>query len=269
MLANGADPDLHDCMGETALLKAEKWGKHNVTKVLQAHKKNNILLANNLVPTDVIGRRNGKSSFPGPTLHILYTRFRNEETEEGKKEDLKEIQKKGELLLEELANTPRGREAASDYEKLCLEILIFCFEPHLKDPDTQLISEDKLDKLDAIFTIVGGHPFWDSIRVDFHSRLLVAEFKNRSDPTSQREVESIEQYLHSQAFRMFGILMTRTSPSESATNARRRAYNASGKMIVLIDEEETRKLIRLKMDRKDPTEILNKQIDDFLRKLTP
>lgn len=277
LLAKGADPNLPDIMGQTALTRAYNWGRLEIARMLETYGAMPSRIARKADRDYKIRELGHRARFSGAKTRPGQIQEQERDQEKEKEQDkrdhedkaLQALRDKGDNLLRRLVKTAPGRDEASAYERLCVEILQFCFDPYLRDPGAQLVSDDELDRLDAIFTVGRGHPFWDSVRSDFKSRFAVAEFKNRTPSTGQTEVESIEQYLHDHAMRLFGILMARTQPSDSALKARRRAWNASRKMIVILDDELVKKMIHLKIDGKDPSDVLNMQIDDFLRKLTP
>ncbi len=175
----------------------------------------------------------------------------------------------GESLIQRLEAISPGRGGATEYERVCIDILSFTFSPHLRPPKIQNWSEDGLDRRDAIFPIGPGSLFWDSIKYQHSSRLLVAEFKNYTDPISQTEVESLQQYLYPKARRAFGFLCSRHAPSTSAVRARRRAWMISETMILFLSDGDLKEMIRMKARGEEPAEILETQMNDFFLKLAP
>jgi hypothetical protein len=172
-------------------------------------------------------------------------------------------------LQRRLAILPAGKGYWKAYEEVCVEILNFLFVPPLGVPAIQTSSEDELDRRDAVYPLREGDRFWDLVRSDFRTRLVVAEFKNYTDPIGQTEVESIQQYLYAKAFRMFGLLCTRKPPSESALKARRRAWNEHDKMIVILTDSDLAEMLRMKGDGEKPTTVIEDQLEEFLTDLAP
>jgi hypothetical protein len=172
-------------------------------------------------------------------------------------------------LNKELQSLSPGEVDWRRYEQLGTEILAFLFSPPLELHSVQSASEDGLDRRDAVFKIGYGHPFWDTVKYQIATRLVVAEFKNCVDPISQKEVESIQQYLFPDAFRTFGILCSRVTPSTSAEKARRRAWTGERKFVVMLSDADLIQALELKDCGKDPTKVLDVHIDDFLTGVTP
>lgn len=101
---------------------------------------------------------------------------------------------------------PCGDRGWRNYEDLCVQILNFLFVPPLGVPRLQMRSDDGLDRRDAIYKIGHGEPIWDSIKAECRTRFLVAEFKNSCNAPTQRDVESLQQYLFGGALRSFGCI---------------------------------------------------------------
>ncbi len=172
-------------------------------------------------------------------------------------------------LIQRLEGLSSGRETWRDYEDLCVEILNYTLIPPFRVPVIQSRSEDGLDVRDAVYPIGNGHSFWDEIKRTCSTRFAVAEFKNYSEPISQREVEAIQQYLFSKAMRNVGLLCSRVEPSNSALRARRRAWLEFDKLIIFLSDLDLKDLIRAMSLGENTAEGIDAQLDDFLLTLSP
>lgn len=159
---------------------------------------------------------------------------------------------------------PCGDRGWRNYEDLCVQILNFLFVPPLGVPRLQMRSDDGLDRRDAIYKIGHGEPIWDSIKAECRTRFLVAEFKNSCSAPTQRDIESLQQYLFAGALRSFGCLCSRKKASESAVLARRRAWSESMKLIVLLSDDDLAEMLEMKVSSERPAELIDAQVDDFL-----
>ena len=168
-----------------------------------------------------------------------------------------------------LAAVPKGRNGWKDYEFLCTEILTKIFSPALGPPDIQKRSDDGLDIMDAIFPIRAVTPPWSLIRSEYNTRFVVAEFKNYTDPIGQKEVESIAQYLWHKAQRQFGIIFTRVPPSGPALAQRRRKWLEENKMIVILADTDLLEMQQLHQDERNPFDVIDAHLEEFLRTLSP
>lgn len=172
-------------------------------------------------------------------------------------------------LLEQLSRISPGRDHWREYEDTCIDIFNHVFIPPFRTPRIQSISEDGLDRRDAIYPISIGDPVWDRIQSECRARMVVAEFKNLADAPGQKEVESIQQYLYPTAMRSLGVLCARRSASEAALKARRRAWVESDKLIVLLCDEDLQEILALKAMNDNPAQVIDAQIDEFFMELCP
>jgi Holliday junction resolvase-like predicted endonuclease len=179
------------------------------------------------------------------------------------------IDPRAEELIQLLESLEPGKAFWRQYEDLCLEILNYLFIPPFRVPKVQSRSEDGLDIRDAVYPIGNGHHFWDGVKSDCRTRFTVAEFKNHTSGPSQKEVESLQQYLFKKAMRMFGLLCARLPPTDSALKARRRSWLEFDKLIVILSDDELIDMLRIRGSDSDPTDVIDAQLDEFFLELAP
>lgn len=172
-------------------------------------------------------------------------------------------------LSMKLRSLPCGRDHWREYERICTEMLTYAFTPDLAAPDIQSRSDDGLDIIDAIFPIRSNLPPWSLVRSEYTTRFVVAEFKNYCDPIGQAQVESIAQYLWRPAQRFFGLLVSRQQPSASATAQRRRKWLEEQKCIAFLTDEDLCEMVQLREASEQPFDVIDAQLEDFFRTLTP
>lgn len=172
-------------------------------------------------------------------------------------------------LTGSLRALPCGREHWKDYERLCTEILTYIFSPELGAPDIQSRSDDGLDIIDAIFPIRSFRPPWNLVRTEYRTRFVVSEFKNYCDPIGQTQVESIAQYLWRPAQRFFGLLVSRQAPNPSAIAQRRRKWLEEEKCIVFLNDDNLCEMLQLRESQGQTFDVIDVQLEDFFRTLTP
>ena len=114
------------------------------------------------------------------------------------------LDKRARELIAMLESLPSGRLHWREFEEICVEILNYSLLPPFGVPTIQSRSEDGLDIRDAVYPIGSGNAFWDDLKRMCMTRFAVAEFKNHSEGVTQKEVESVQQYLYQKAMRMLG-----------------------------------------------------------------
>jgi hypothetical protein len=172
-------------------------------------------------------------------------------------------------LTKKIKALPCGIGHWKEYERICTEILTYIFTPDLATPDIQSRSDDGLDIIDAIFAIRSNQPPWALVRSEYRTRFIVAEFKNYCDPIGQSQVESIAQYLWSPAQRFFGLLLSRQNPSANALAQRRRKWLEEQKCIVFLNDDDLAEMLQLRQSSSEPFDVIDNQLEDFFRTLTP
>lgn len=170
---------------------------------------------------------------------------------------------------ERLAAIRAGRGDWRTFEIWCTEILNDSFKPDLGPPDRQIRTDDGLDIMDAVFPIRAIAPPWSQVRAEFTTRFVVAEYKNYVEQIGQKQVESIAQYLWANAKRQFGILVSRGAPGKPAVAQRRRVWLEQSKMIVFLSDWELVEMLAMREDGEDPFAVIDTQLEEFLRTLTP
>ncbi|MGY5790228.1 restriction endonuclease len=155
------------------------------------------------------------------------------------------------------------------FEQWGTEILTEIFKPDLGPPDQQVRSDDNLDIMDAVFPIRTASPPWSLVRAEYVTRFVVAEYKNYRGPIGPRQVESIQQYLWAQAKRKFGLLVSRQAPAPQALLQRRRAWLEQDKMIIFLAAGDLIGMLEMRENGEDPFDVIDAQLEDFLRTLSP
>lgn len=172
-------------------------------------------------------------------------------------------------LSSSLAAVHCGRDHWKDYERICTNILTYVLAPDLAAPEIQSRSDDGLDIIDAIFPIRSNQPPWSIVRSEYRTRFVVAEFKNYCDAIGQVQVESIAQYLWKPAHRVFGLLVSRQQPSSAAIAQRRRKWLEDEKCIVFLSDDDLLEMLQIRDSGGQPFDVVDTQLEDFFRTLTP
>jgi len=173
------------------------------------------------------------------------------------------------LYIQRLAAITPGRADWRSFESWCTQILTEIFSPDLGPPDQQIRTDDGLDIMDAIFPIRTSLPPWSLVRSEFATRFVVAEYKNYLDPIGARQVESVAQYLWGSAKRQFGILVSRNAPAASALVQRRRIWLQEAKMVVFLSDRDLIEMLQMRENADEPFAVVDAQLEEFLRTLTP
>lgn len=154
-----------------------------------------------------------------------------------------------------------------EYEKLCLEVFSFLFNPYLYGFQNQLNTTDGANRYDFICRIKSGNHFWDSIRADFRTRAILFECKNYNSRITADQIYSTERYLFTGALRTVCILISRLGGDESCYRAAQGAMREAGKLILLLSNRDLIAMLRLHEEIGGPESYLDEKIWGFIATL--
>ena len=167
----------------------------------------------------------------------------------------------------QLKNIKPGRKDASKYEQIMTDILKYLFEKDLAIWATQLMTDDGLYKYDLVCRINPGNTFWDSLISDFHSRYVVFEYKNYNEPIKQTQIYTTEKYLYKTALRSVCFMIARNGAEKNAIKASKGVLRETGKLLLVLSEEDLLEMIKYKDNGTPPTDYLYELLDNYLLKI--
>lgn len=175
----------------------------------------------------------------------------------------------GRELLNRLDACVSGRDDASSFEVICFDLLRYVFSDDLSLWRSQDQSNMGLYRFDLLCRVKDGNAktFWAIVEQYFHSKYVIFEFKNYSNPITQKEIYTTERYLYQKALRNVAIIVARNGFDNNSEWAAKGSLREYGKLILLITIEDMKRLLDLKEKNEDPSELLLTKMDDFLIEL--
>lgn len=162
------------------------------------------------------------------------------------RDDGDDYQPEGEQLIVELSDVKKGKKGAAAYELLCQRIISYLFRDALAEPKKHKRSTDGLSIMDIVYRVIPGHRFWDTLTRDFRARVIVFECKNYNAGVGPMQVYTSERYINPLALRPICFMMTRQAPSKHARLAAFGAMREGGKMMIFLDDESVKAMLRLR-----------------------
>jgi hypothetical protein len=154
--------------------------------------------------------------------------------------------------------------SASGYEDLCMRVFIHLFDPDLYGFEKQAETTDGANRYDFICRIKAGNTFWDGLRSDFRTKAVLFECKNYSEGITADQVYSTERYLFAGALRTVCLLTSRLPAKVSALRAAQAAMRETGKLVLLLANEDLIQMLKLKSQPGAAEDYLDKRIWDFV-----
>jgi len=97
-------------------------------------------------------------------------------------------------------------------------------------------------------------------RTPYSSR---GQAKNTTAPASKLAVLQLANYLSRHGTGLFGMLLTRHGPNESARWTRREHWVLHDKMIIGPDDEDMQQMLLTKLAGNNPADLIQQRIEDF------
>lgn len=180
----------------------------------------------------------------------------------------KKTETKKEKLISRLNELTPGHYNFTEYEDLCEDIISYLFESALTNKKSQPYSDNNLYRYDLVARINPTTEFWKFIINEIQSRYVIFEFKNYSKKINQEQILTTERYLLNQALRKVAIIFCRKGENESADKFIRDALRESGKVILVLSDNDVKKMIRAKEKGDSPELLLFEKIDDLFMTLS-
>lgn len=172
-------------------------------------------------------------------------------------------------LIKEMKLCQAGRPMARTYEVLCHKLLENIFSEDLALWKEQQKSNKDLYKFDLLCRIKDGNQktFWSIIERYFNSKYIIFEFKNYSEPITQKEIYTTEKYLFAKALRSVGIIIAQNGYDENAYWAAKGCLRENGKLLILLRTDDLINMNIMKEKQEDPSNYLLDKLDDILLEL--
>lgn len=160
--------------------------------------------------------------------------------------------REAESLKEQLRALPSGRATASKYQRLCLKILNFLFNPELIDGRTEVRTFDGTERRDIIFTNDSDETFWTYVRFEHSALLLMFEAKNK-EAIDNQDLSQTATYLGDRLGRL-GVVLTRESVGDAQQRKAFSIYNDSNprKIVLFVTDEDLTRMLDMRCAGKNP-----------------
>ena len=183
--------------------------------------------------------------------------------------DLKQYQESKDSdygYIEKLEDIIPGPQNFKQYQEFCVDILKYLFNDTLSLWEEQEKSNDDLFIFDLICKIKSDirSEFFNTLENYFSSRYIIFEFKNYTEEITQKEIFTTEKYLYKTALRTVAIILTRKGVDKNGMKAIKGILRETGKLMIVLDDNDIKKMIYAKEHNEDYFEILVNKLDKML-----
>jgi hypothetical protein len=172
--------------------------------------------------------------------------------------------REAESLREKLAGIQPGREQATEYQRVVLEILNYLFNPELIDGQPEVRTIDGTERRDIIFTNDSDESFWAYVGTNHDGILVMFEAKNMTE-LGPAEINQTAIYLGDRIGRL-GIIVTHQAPAETVQRKIASVWNDSApnrKAILILTDDHLHELLELRCRDGSPTKWMQNHYRQF------
>lgn len=179
------------------------------------------------------------------------------------------IKTKNDNYVEQLNKIKEGQQDSKQYEELIEKIIKDIFSNELMLFEKQYRTEDGINIFDMICKIKNEieDDFFSTIEKFYKTKYILFEFKNYTDVIRQGQICTTEKYLFETALRKVAIIITRHGIDENGMRLAKGILRESGKLIIILDDEDIKEMIALYERGDKATRVLTKKLDEILTKL--
>ena len=171
---------------------------------------------------------------------------------------------KGSAICQKIRDLKPGKDTWREYETLCDEILRYLFTNDLCGWHSQEKTSDDLNRFDYICRIMPTTKFWEFLINQLNSAYIIFEFKNYSKEIKQGQILTTEKYLLEKGLRKVAIIFSRLGADKNSIAMTQGAMRENGKLIIVLDDEKVCKMLTMRENGEDPTDLLFDIADKFL-----
>ena len=172
--------------------------------------------------------------------------------------------REAESLKGKLAGIQAGREQATEYHRLVLEILNYLFNPELTNGQPEVRTIEGTERRDIIFTNDSDESFWGYVRTNHDGIVIMFEAKNTNE-LGLTEINQTATYLGDRIGRL-GIIVTRQAPPDTVQRKITSVWNDSApnrKVILILTDHDLRELMDLRCRDGSPTKWMQNHYRQF------
>lgn len=175
---------------------------------------------------------------------------------------------KGEEICKELNSIDAGKKEWRQFELKIEEALKYIFSEDLSSWNSQLRTDDSLNRYDLLARIKSVNSYWTSLSRNFNSQYVLFDAKNYTKPMKPGQIYNTERYLFKSALRSIGFIIARNGYETNTLIAAKGALRESGKLIQILTLNDICELLKLRDANDDPNSIMSDMLDEYLMKLS-
>jgi hypothetical protein len=168
--------------------------------------------------------------------------------------------------ITELASIKTGKKTENEwsrYQKFIQRVLEHLFGSQLSSPIVEHSDHFKINRRDFILRNYAETGFWAHLRTRYYADYIVVDAKNYSKKVTKKEILQIANYLKIHGAGLFGLIFSRNGGDASSYYTCREIWAMDKKLIIVLNDEDLKKMILSKESSENPEEIIQQKIEHF------
>lgn len=167
------------------------------------------------------------------------------------------------IELEGIKTGKKTENEWSRYQKFIQRVLEHLFGPQLSSPIVEHSDHFKINRRDFILRNYAETGFWAHLRTRYYADYIVVDAKNYSKKVTKKEILQIANYLKIHGAGLFGLIFSRNGGDASSYYTCREIWAMDKKLIIVLNDEDLKKMILSKLSSDNPEEIIQQKIEQF------
>lgn len=167
-------------------------------------------------------------------------------------------------LIIRLRGLPPGQETWPEYQKLCQEILSFCFVPPLLESMYEESTESGIHRRDVIYHIPhDASGFWSYVKTAHSALAVIVDAKNYTSILPKNQIVITSKYFGPKKLGSFGIIVCRKGLDSSGNKELADRWIHHDEMIVCLTDDDLEEMVGLKLAGEDAEYVIDRKIRDL------
>lgn len=167
-------------------------------------------------------------------------------------------------LIIQLRKLPPGQETWSEYQRLCQDILSFCFIPPLLEPVYEESNQSGIHRRDMIYHIPhDASGFWAYVKTAHSALAVIADAKNYTGILPKNQIVITSKYFGPKKLGNFGIIICRKGLDISGNKEQADRWIHHDEMIVCLTDDDLEEMVGLKLAGQDAEYVIDRKMREL------
>jgi len=167
-------------------------------------------------------------------------------------------------LILQLRGLPPGQETWPEYQRLCQDMLSFCFVPPLLEPVYEESTTGGIHRRDMIYHIPhDASGFWAYVKTAHSALAVIVDAKNYTGILPKDQIVITSKYFGPKKLGNFGIIICRKGLDDSGNKEQADRWVHHDEMIVCLTDDDLEEMVGLKLAGHDAEYVVDRKIREL------